>query len=452
MSNIINVKEERNILSFSGEVLKVVKNSTNFYLKFELDAEWELNTIVTAIFNFDGKNIYVELDENRMCQIPPTNSSRIWFCLTAEPDEVSKLSSTILSLDVEESGETDLSNVEEYRNTHSNMMGVVQNLLSGNVSAKNADFANVAGVSLTQVSLTGDEEVAGEKNFTGTIKHNSNRVPDCYEISNPNLIFNANFVVNQRGEFYYARNGEDIYTADRWGIFKGNGKFDVRTHILEGLDETSPTVFGQWIENAHLLKGKYITVGATINGERYVKTILMPETFVYGEDYIDNIYECDDFVFRIYYFVDSTEEFSVLGVQFIVENGKSITIYDVKVEESSFETKFIERPIAEDLALCQRYFQRVNTWSVGYGLTTEKLVFFAPTPTTMRIVGKIAINTAPYVIENGSRTQMKGTIKFNNLTHNGVQFIYMPTEVSLVKYQHYHICTGNIAIDGEYYK
>ena len=128
MSNIINVKEERNILSFSGEVLKVVKNSTNFYLKFELDAEWELNTIVTAIFNFDGKNIYVELDENRMCQIPPTNSSRIWFCLTAEPDEVSKLSSTILSLDVEESGETDLSNVEEYRNTHSNMMGVVQNL------------------------------------------------------------------------------------------------------------------------------------------------------------------------------------------------------------------------------------------------------------------------------------------------------------------------------------
>ena len=201
-----------------------------------------------------------------------------------------------------------------------------------------------------------------------------------------------------------------------------------------------------------MLKGKYITAGATINGERYVKTILMPETFVYGEDYIENIYECDDFVFRIYYFVDSTEEFSVLGVQFIVENGKSITIYDVKVEESSFETKFIERPIAEDLALCQRYFQRVNTWSVGYGLTTEKLVFFAPTPTTMRIVGKIAINTAPYVIENGSRTQMKGTIKFNNLTHNGVQFIYMPTEVSLVKYQHYHICTGNIAIDGEYYK
>ena len=37
MSNIINVKEERNVLSFVGEVFDIVANSSNFYLKFELD-------------------------------------------------------------------------------------------------------------------------------------------------------------------------------------------------------------------------------------------------------------------------------------------------------------------------------------------------------------------------------------------------------------------------------
>lgn len=449
MSNIINVKEERNVLSFVGEVFNIVANSSNFYLKFELDSEWDLNTIVTAIFNFDGKNVYVELDENRMCQIPPTNSQRIWFCLTAEPDEVSKLSSTILSLDVEESGETNLSNIEEYRSVHSNMLGVVHNLLSGNLNAKNAEFATVAETSLSQVSLTGDENVAGEKNFTGTIKHNSNIIPDCYEISNPNWVMNANFKVNQKEKSTYTREGTDIYTVDRWGIFKGNGKFTVATHTLEAFDETSPTVFGQWIEDAYLLKGKAVTIGATINGVRRVKTITLPETYVYEEDVIENIYECDEYVFRIYFYVDWNVEKSIMGVQFLVENGNSITIDDVKVEESAFETKFVNRCYAEDLALCQRYFQRVSTWSLGYGLTTEKIIFFAPTPTTMRVVGNVSVNTAPNLFKDGVKTKMEGTISLNNKGNNGIQFTCLTTGV--VKYQQYYICTGNIAVEGEYY-
>ena len=452
MSNIINVKEERNVLSFVGEVFDIVANSSNFYLKFELDSEWELNTIVTAIFNFDGKNVYVELDENRMCQIPPTNASRIWFCITAEPDEVSKLSSTILSLDVKESGETDLSNVEEYRSVHSNMLGVVHNLLAGNVNAKNADFADVAGVSLSQVSLTGDEEVAGEKNFTGTIKHNSNIVPDCYEVSNRNWVMNANFRVNQRELTNYERIGEDIYTADRWGIFKGNGKFNVQTHTLEALDETSPTVFGQWIEEAYLLAGKDITVGATINGERRVKTLKIPETFVYGQDYIENIYECDDYVFRIYFYVDYNVDKSILGLQFLVENGKTITINDVKLEESAFETKFVDRSIADDTSLCQRYFQRVNPTSIGYGLNEASIVFFASTPVTMRVPGKISVGSYPSFFKDGVKTKMEGEVKLQSRGFNGVQFINKPTGGGVAKYHQYYICTGNIYLDGEYYK
>ena len=450
MSNIINVKEERNILSFVGDVFDIVANSTNFYLKFELDSEWDLNTIVTAIFNFDGKYVYVELDENRMCQIPATNSSRIWFCITTEPDEISKLSSTILSLDVKESGETDLSNIEEYRSVHSNMLGVVHNLLAGNMAVKSAEYANVAGSSLSQVSLTGDETIAGEKNFTGRIKHNSNIVPDCTEVSNPNWVLNANFRINQRGSSTYTRAGEDIYTVDRWGIFKGNGTFTVLTHTLEATDETSPTVFGQWIEDTYFLKGKTITASATVDGVRYSKTITLPETFVFGEDYINNIYECDDFVFRIYFYVDWTIEKSVMGVQFLLENGKSITIDDVKVEESAFETKFTQRSTVEDLTLCQRYYQALSTWSLGYALSTSKIVFFAPTITTMRNVGKVTVSNPPSYYLDNQKITMDGAIKLNSKGQNGIQFTYT-SPTAIVKYSIFYICVGNITVEGEYY-
>ena len=37
MSNIINVKEDRNVLSFEGEVFDLVANSTNFHLRFSFE-------------------------------------------------------------------------------------------------------------------------------------------------------------------------------------------------------------------------------------------------------------------------------------------------------------------------------------------------------------------------------------------------------------------------------
>ena len=445
MSNIINVKEERNVLSFVGEVFNVVANSTNFYLKFELDSEWDLNAVVTAIFNFDGRYEYVELDENRMCQIPPTNSSRIWFCLTTEPDEVSKLSSTILSLDVEESGETDLSNIEAYQNIHANLLGLVQNLLTGNnIKAKIADFANVAAVSQSQVSLTGDEEIAGEKNFIGTLKQNSNVVLDYSKVSNENLVINPNFTILTRGAGVFTRNGEDIYTADRWGLFKGNGKFAPSSHKVTGLDETQPTVFGQWIGEAERLYGKTITVGAEVNEVRYTKTIQLPETV--EEDYINNIYECNDFVFRIYVH----KQKKALGVQFLVVNGVSIKIYNVKLEVSPFETKFIDRPKAEEVELCHRYFQSISIYSLGYGLSEESLRFFVPTQIKLtRGIVSASFKTKPKIVKDGVLTELSEEISTKEQVDNGVILTVKTTGLTLNEV--YHLVNGKVYIDGEFY-
>lgn len=445
MLNIINVKEERNVLSFVGEVFNIVANSTNFYLKFELDSEWELNSVVTAIFNFDGRYEYVELDEDRMCQIPPTNSSRIWFCLTTEPDEVSKLSSTILSLDVEASGETDLSRVEAYQNTHANLLGLVQNLLTGNnIKAKTADFANVAAVSQSQVSLTGDEEIAGEKNFTGTLKQNSSVVLDYSKISNENLILNPNFTVVSRGSASFTRDGEDIYTADRWGLFKGNGKFIPSSHKLTGLDESQPTVFGQWVENGErFMFGETITVSATINDVRYAKTIQLPET--YAEDYINNVYECDDFVFRIY--VHKIKK--VVGVQFLVVNGVSIKIYNVKLEVSPFETKYVDRSKREEVELCHKFYQELSIYSLGYGMSDGLFRFFVPTEARLRGIVKVNFKLIPKVAKNGELIELSETITSYQQVDNGVVLIVQTTD--FVQNEIYYLVDGKICVDGEFY-
>ena len=139
-----------------------------------------------------------------------------------------------------------------------------------------------------------------------------------------------------------------------------------------------------------------------------------------------------------------------MGVQFLLENGKSITIDDVKVEESAFETKFTQRSTVEDLTLCQRYYQALSTWSLGYALSTSKIVFFAPTVTTMRTVGKVNVSNPPSYYLDNQKITMDGTIKLNSKGQNGIQFTYT-SPTTIVKYSIFYICVGNITVEGEYY-
>lgn len=442
MSNIINVKEERNVLSFVGEVFNLVANSTNFYLKFELDSEWEQNSIVTAIFNFDGKYEYVELDENRMCQIPPTNASRIWFCITTEPDEVSKLSSTILSLDVEETGNTDLSNVEFYQNTHKSLLGIVQKLLSGEGLV--AEYANRAGFSETQVSSTGDEEISGVKNFTGKLLQNSNHVLDSSVISKPNELINSNFVLNQRGKSTYTRKGEDIYTADRWCLLNGNGSFKVSAKTLTGLDETAPTVFCQWIEDLSFAKfyGKTVTVSATINGMRKSASVFIEKPT--SEDIIYNLFEFEGCLVRIY----SSLSWKIIGLQFLVENGTAVILEQIKLEISDYETLYIEPSETEEIRLCSRFYQELIPAGVGFGLNEQTITFFVPLSVPLRGFNNVIVKTYPKVVINGTLTSTSNIIANKK---EGNILVLNITEFPCTKYEPYNIVNGSIFIESEYY-
>lgn len=440
MSNIIKVKEERNVLAFVGEVYDIVANSTNFYLQFEFDEEWLEGSIFTAIFDFDGQKQYVELDENYKCQIPATNSCKILFCVTTEPTSNQKLSSTILSLNVEPSGDTNLEDSENYKTSRNALLQIIEDLKTGNNIQ--ASFAKTAGTSETQVSLTGDENIAGVKNFTGKLQIDSVDVPSAMDVSNPNFIFNSNFTLNTRNTGTYTRSGADMYTVDCWGLFNANGKFQKAKKTLTGLDETGPVIFCQWIESSNtLLLGKTISVSALVNNVRYSKTIDLPSTF--SEDLIFNIHEEEGFTFRVYVKKANMR----VGVQFLASNGVSVTLGEVKLEISKFPTKYQPRTLAEENNLCQRYFQRIKFNALGYGLS-GRILFFVPTPTAFSPYGTFTYGYVPKIKKDGQEIAYE-SLTINKVYPNG--FELLTEDGGFEEDAVYMLMNGVLYLDGGYY-
>ena len=443
MSNIINVKEEHNVLSFDGEVMDVVANSSNFYLSFDLDEEWSKCSIVTVVFDFDGVKCCVELEEDRTCKIPATNASKILFCITAEPDSNSKLSSTILSLNVEPSVSDAVEDEIVYQQTHKNLLGLIEDLKSGN--GINVEYARIAGTSQTQVSLTGDESIAGVKNFTDRITNNLLVVPNATEVSIPNILINGDFNICQRSSVRYTWEGTDLFCVDHWQLMNGQGTFHKSNKTLECTDETNPIIMTQWVEDYKILMlGKTLTASAIIDGVRYSGTALMPEKL--SEDYVFNICETSGFTFRIF----GRKSNARMGVQFIVNPGVTIIIGEVKLEESSFATKYVERTTAEENVLCQRYYQKLRINATGYAKSTTEIRFIVPTTVSMRTSGTVQIATLPMLIQDGAKVspsdvtlaliygncvELKATFVDGSLTQNGV----------------YTLVDGVVYVDAEWY-
>lgn len=443
MSNIINVKEERNVLSFASEVFDIVANSTNFYLKFEFDEEWLESSIFTVIFDFDGEKKYVELDEDYKCAIPAANSSKILFCVTTEPSATEKLSSTILSLNVEPSGDTCLENSPNYQASRNELLQIIEDLKAGEIQANVANYATKAGTSETQVSLTGNEDIAGVKNFTGTLKTNSVIVPNSQDIGNPNLLINGDFIIDSRGSGFYTRSGTDIYTVDRWGLFNANGKFQQPYKKLIGTDESGPVIFCQWLEeSSKFCFGKTLTISAKIDGVLRSKTIDLPSSFT--EDYINNIYETTGYTFRAYVIKNKLR----FGVQFLVNNGVSIIIDEVKLEQSSFPTRYHQRPKGEEILLCQRYYQKVRVYTLGYALNAGKLFFQVPLPTTMCAPKTFSVAVTPKILKDGNLVEVTN-MKYHQLNDNGI--IISAEGENFDTSGYYVLLNGVFNLDGEYY-
>ena len=198
-------------------------------------------------------------------------------------------------------------------------------------------------------------------------------------LSNPNLLINPNFAINQRGQ--------TSYTGTKYGVDRWKG---VNANTVVTPQEVGVTVqganfqFAQDVDNYATLDGYTLTLSIKANG------LVYSASGVYNKDVDYSFCTCviaGGYVVRIRSY-EGTCRCQILGIA----TGEALSIEWVKLEIGSVATMFSPPSVAEELPKCQRYYQiRSNSYTI------ETNAIDRPIP--MRVngtIGTITINNVEY--------------------------------------------------------
>lgn len=177
------------------------------------------------------------------------------------------------------------------------------------------------------------------------------------QISNPNLLDNPWFTINQRGSSTYTGSG---YTVDRW-LF---GYGDITCSVVNSGITLSSTIEGsnyvQYIEEDYYNKfiaGKNVTLSALLaDGTIKSKTAVAPINTSSYQD-IGLIFLHSDCTMTM---VGRTGENEQIQIRFTTANANPISIRAIKLEIGTVSTLGLDAApnYAEELLKCQRYYYR----------------------------------------------------------------------------------------------
>lgn len=192
------------------------------------------------------------------------------------------------------------------------------------------------------------------------------------KFSNPNLLINPDFKINQRGSSTYTTTSESpIYAVDRWMLSRGKATVNsdgTVTVTATGGATNKEGYFQQKLENA--ISGAYTvsmevvsisgTVRIAIDGEW--KTVTSGKNVFQG--------------------VNSSNNFNSVGLQLAV--GAIITLKYMKLEQGSVATPFIVPNPAEELTKCYRFKYIGKAVLRGRCTTNQIFGFTKDLPTKLR--------------------------------------------------------------------
>ena len=228
--------------------------------------------------------------------------------------------------------------------------------------------------------------------------------------SNSNLLINGDFKVNQRGQTSYT--GNNKYTADRWQ--QGSGTFDYSTKTWT--PSTQYSGFVQKIEDIDKFKGQTITLSVKTTGcsTSGVFDLLIND----GSNHRTGTPVASGFsgVKTFTYTVPQSATQLRIGLIYLgTSTTDNISIDWVKAEIGSITTPFSPRPYAEELALCQRYYQRFNTsdnyseYALGFLASKTSAQFQFPLTQTLRTTPTIIVSdNSDFTVRFGN--QSDGTL------------------------------------------
>lgn len=194
------------------------------------------------------------------------------------------------------------------------------------------------------------------------------------KFSNPNLLTNPDFKINQRGGSTYSSQ----YSVDRWKIY--NALYNVSTKNLSNPNSSDGNLV-QTFENP--LNGTYtITV--------HCSSVTGKANFTWGGESVIVKEEVGDLKEGNNIVTIKATNLNFIGV--LVKSGASVNIDYIKLEQGTVATPFVAPNPAEELIKCQRYYVKVlgelrayTNAGTSFGLTVNL-------PTKMRTKPTVNIN------------------------------------------------------------
>jgi hypothetical protein len=185
------------------------------------------------------------------------------------------------------------------------------------------------------------------------------------KFSNPNLLINPDFKINQRRASNYEKQG---YSVDRWKIWNVTVTPNENGGITVTNDKYTDTgTFIQTLENA--------TEGdSTLSC--YVESVSGTVTMVADDDSQVILKQG----LNVVHTSNSTKVFTIF-----LNRGTSITLKWVKLEQGKVATEFIAPNPAEELIKCCRFYQRLQVMYTTYGVADQHYYHKLPLITALRI-------------------------------------------------------------------
>ena len=317
---------------------------------------------------------------------------------------------------------------------------------------------NVNVSSLVFITRAELEKRLGDKADVGHT-HTVADITDCVEPSNPNLLTNPDFRVNQRGKSVYSSG----YTVDGWYI-EGN-KCSVRPSvdgilITSAINPDSNThTFWQKIENP-LAPGKY-TLSLNVLEVSGVWSARIRTVNASG-DYVDSYYTSvlHNGVNKVSVDLSEGEYISAVsvGINKGTEAGNSLKLAWVKLEVGDGATPFVPPDPATELAKCQRYLYVLRGSLLRAGLaeaySTSYAIFYLYAPASFRTIPSVSFeNVVLSSTKDGSVYSEAASIQVRGCNSNAVKLLVNAAD-SLTIGEQYELShkpdtTGSIILSAE---
>ena len=251
-----------------------------------------------------------------------------------------------------------------------------------------------SGVYVTEAEMAASLAKKSDVKHTHTIAD----ITDCVEPSNPNLLTNPDFAINQRGGNIYSYsvasgsiNGG--FSVDHWittVVGSGNsGSYNAETRVLSGsvLDKDGYYAnLYQLIENPVRFAGKTLTFSAgmsELDQPALIQIWRTEGTTTTGVAATPYNLKAD----KVLTFTMPSDLTEASKIRVVLQTRGSVKLDWAKLELGSAATPFVPPDPATELAKCQRYLLKLSQWSAYRAVhsNVNYMEFAVPIPESMRV-------------------------------------------------------------------